>query len=187
MFIYFFECQALMFLNNNKYNYVNFEIERVFAGWFDVSFSFGKDNVVISASDVYGNDGPRMLLEKFSEFYYDKCPQKVIVWDEEPGNYFIIFNRVENNCSLSISYSQEAEDKLTQKVRDIIDEVPKSELVDLLDDWEDLLVVENIGMEHLLKVMFERFSEFDTKEYENNWMDYPNEQLDNIKNMMNSK
>ena len=42
---------------------VNFEIERVSAGWFDASFSFGKEKAEITASDAYGNDGPKILLE----------------------------------------------------------------------------------------------------------------------------
>jgi len=47
---------------------VNFEIERVSAGWFDASFIHEKKKITISASDVYGNDGPKILLEKFIEF-----------------------------------------------------------------------------------------------------------------------
>lgn len=60
---------------------VNSEIERVFSGWFDASFIHEKKKITISASNVYGNDGPKMLLVKFIDFYQDDVTQKIVVWD----------------------------------------------------------------------------------------------------------
>lgn len=41
----------------------------------------------------------------------------------------------------------------------------------MINDWEDMLVVENIDLNHLIRVLYERFDEYDINEYENNWMD----------------
>ena len=165
---------------------VNFEIERVFAGWFDASFIHEKKKITISASDVYGNDGPKILLEKFIEFYQEDVPQKIVVWDEEPGRYFIIFTRINKECCISISYSYEAEDNLQDKTINQIDDFSKNQLRDKLHDWEDLLVVENIDINYLLKVFYERFSELDIAEYQNHWMNYPNIQLEKMKMLVDT-
>lgn len=165
---------------------VNFEIERVFAGWFDASFIHEKKKITISASDVYGNDGPKILLEKFIEFYQEDVPQKIVVWDEEPGCYFIIFTRTDKDCSMSISYSEEAEDALRGKTIDEIDDFSKNQLSAMLQDLEDLLVVENIDIYYLLKIFYERFSELDLAEYQNHWMDYPSTQLEKMKTIMDN-
>lgn len=165
---------------------VNFEIERVFSGWFDASFIHEKKKITISASDVYGNDGPKMLLDKFIDFYQDDVTQKIVVWDEESGCYFIIFTRTDKDCSMSISYSEEAEDALRGKTIDEIDDFSKNQLSAMLQDLEDLLVVENIDIYYLLRVFYERFSELDLAEYQNHWMDYPSTQLEKMKTIMDN-
>lgn len=141
---------------------VNFEIERVFDGWFDASFIHEKKKITISASDVYGNDGPKILLEKFIEFYQEDVPQKIVVWDEEAGRYFIIFTRINKECCISISYSYEAEDNLQDKT------------------------INQIDINYLLKVFYERFSELDIAEYQNHWMNYPNIQLEKMKMLVDT-
>jgi len=162
---------------------VNFEIERVFSGWFDASFIHKKKKITISASDVYGNDGPEKLLDKFIDFYQDDGAQKIVVWDEEPGCYFIIFTKNDKDYSMSISYSEDAEDALRGKNIDVFS---KEQLCTMLQDWEDLLVVENIDIDFLLRVFYERFSELDIGEYENHWMSYPSTQLVKMKTIMDN-
>lgn len=43
--------------------YISFEIERIMSGWFDVSFQSTNEKTAISASDVWGNDSPKMFLK----------------------------------------------------------------------------------------------------------------------------
>lgn len=139
--------------------------------------------ITISASDVYGNDGPKKLLDKFIDFYREDVNQKIVIWDEEPGCYFIIFIRTDKECSMSISYSEEAEDALRGKN---IDDFTKEQLCTMLQDWEDLLVVENIDVGFLLKVFYERFRELDIVNYQNHWMNYPSTQLEKMKKILDA-
>ena len=42
---------------------INFEIQRIYAGWFDVLFKTNKEEVVVTASDAWGNDSPKLFLQ----------------------------------------------------------------------------------------------------------------------------
>lgn len=41
---------------------INFEIQRIYAGWYDVLFKTNKEKVVVTASDAWGNDSPKLFL-----------------------------------------------------------------------------------------------------------------------------
>jgi len=75
---------------------------------------------------------------------------------------------------------------LQDKTINQIDDFSKNQLRDKLHDWEDLLVVENIDINYLLKVFYERFSELDIAEYQNHWMNYPNIQLEKMKMLVDT-
>lgn len=40
---------------NGMRTLINFEIQRIYAGWFDVLFKTSKEEVVVTASDAWGN------------------------------------------------------------------------------------------------------------------------------------
>ena len=51
---------------------INFEIQRIYAGWFDVLFKTNKGEVIVTASDVWGNDSPKLFLQILGELV-DNC------------------------------------------------------------------------------------------------------------------
>lgn len=44
---------------------VNFEIQRIYAGRFDVLFKTEKEEVAVTASDAWGNNSPKLLFQNF--------------------------------------------------------------------------------------------------------------------------
>ena len=86
-----------------------FEIAEVNSGWFDVIFKTADQRILISASDAWDNDSPRLFIELLLEIISKKSDCKYVMWDEEPGEYFLCFDRQKDQFRLSIGYSEEAQ------------------------------------------------------------------------------
>ena len=74
---------------NDMRTLINFEIQRIYAGWFDVLFKTNKEEVVVTASDAWGNDSPKLFLQILYELVDTHQYSKYVIWDEEPGVYII--------------------------------------------------------------------------------------------------
>ena len=160
---------------------VDFEIKQIYAGWFDVSFGQGTEKLTISASDAWGNDSPRKFLEVLYDMYAESAEYRFVIWDEEPGEYFICMDRFENRVRLIVSYSEDAEDMLGRYFRSIEGDLSYEEIRSFFDDLQDLLVVENLDLKHFVKNVYEEFRKCDIEVYQGHWMDYPYEQMEKMK------
>lgn len=167
---------------------VSFEIEKIKAGWFIASFIHDKKRVTISASDIYANeDGPRTLLVKLIDLCFDDVSRRTVIWNAEAGYYFIILSRKDEACSISISYSVDAQCDMSCKDEENVDSFSKEKLCEMFPDWEDLLVVENIDLNDLFYSIYEQFGEQDIEDYQYQWMSYPSEELEKMKTIVNNR
>lgn len=162
-------------------SFVNFEIERIYAGWFDVSFQQDNKKLTISASDTWGNDSPGKFLEALYEFYVKKASHRFVIWDEEPGVYFICLDKIENKTRMIVAYSEQDDDELGEVFQNVVGDLSYEKIKDYFDDLQDLLIVENLNINHFVRVVYERFCGCNIEEYQNHWMDYPHEQLEKLK------
>ena len=114
---------------------INLEIQRIYAGWFDVLFKTNKEKVVVAASDAWGNDSPKLFLQILSELV-DKPQYSIyVIWDEEPGVYIIFIDKIDDLYNIKIAFSEFCHDELFADIINVIGDVSydemKSKLIDL--------------------------------------------------------
>lgn len=88
---------------NGMRTLINFEIQRIYAGWFDVLFKTSKEEVVVTASDAWGNDSPKLFLQILSELVDKPQYSKYVIWDEEPGVYIIFIDKTDDLYNFKIA------------------------------------------------------------------------------------
>lgn len=170
-------------------NKVKFEIRKIFAGWFDVKFECEDKSVVISASDAWEHDAPRQMLKELAECNGMEKFSKYIIWDEEPGSYVVCIDKEDKECTLTIIYTKVDSDEW-EKI-DLHGDLSYQEISDYVIHRSslDILLQKGIDFEYLVETVINAFAEYEKdekkSEYENNWMEYPQQELDRLRELYN--
>lgn len=166
-------------------NVVNFEIVRIYAGWFDVKFISENKEIEISASDVWGNDSPMHYLRLILGILNNRVKDGYVVFDEEPGTYIVCLETTET-VKLSILYSDFDDDEWTKI--GLHGELSRQEIEKIIPNTEELFVVKDFSIQAFAKTILRGFEEWslDLKksEYEENWMEYPQKEVEELNNII---
>ena len=164
-------------------NAVNFEIVRIYAGWFDVKFVAEDKQIVISASDAWENDSPMHFLRMISGILTNRIKDGYVVFDEEPGTYIVCLETTEE-VKLSILYSNFDDDEWSKI--GLQGELSRQEIEEIIPDTEELFVINDFSIKLFAKTILRGFEEWSSDlqktEYEANWMEYPQKEVDELKN-----
>lgn len=161
---------------------VNFEIQRIYAGWFDVLFKTEKKEAAVTASDAWGNDSPKLFLQILCEMLDKDIYNKYVIWDEEPGVYVIFINKIKEVYNIKIAFSEFSHDELFADIRSVVGEISYEEMCTKLNDLELLFECNDFDYIYLLRTIVRAFEEYENSaEYLENWMDYPHQELAAIK------
>ena len=87
--------------------------------------------VVVTASDAWGNDSPKLFLQILSELVDKPQYSKYVIWDEEPGVYIIFIDKIDDLYNIKIAFSEFCHDEL---FADTIADILKFEGVEFLLD-----------------------------------------------------
>lgn len=161
---------------------INFEIGRVYAGWFDVVFRYNNKDVSIRASDAWDYDSPKYFLQMLSECYRaDRC-SKFAVFDEEPGTYYVCLLK-DTKVTLTVFYSTLTHDELTI---DFERELSAKEIMKCVNAGKDKIILqEEIDLDYFIHTVIRAFEEYELAErnvwYEENWMDFPMVEFEKLK------
>lgn len=163
-------------------NALNFEIARIYAGWFDVKFVAQDKQIEISASDVWGNDSPMFFLRMILGILANRIKDGYVVFDEEPGTYIVCLETTEE-VRLSILYSDFDDDEWTKI--GLQGELSRREIEEIIPDTEELFVINEFSIKAFAKTIFRSFEEWSSysqkREYEANWMEYPQKEVYELK------
>lgn len=167
-------------------NYLNFEIVRIYAGWFDVKFTTEEKQVEISSSDAWGNDSPRNFLKMLCNLADNKTSNRYVVFDEEPGTYVV---HIEKGavCKFSILYSEYDYDKWPEVK--MCGERKLEEVETMIPGMEELFIVTDFSLEAFARTVVRGFEEYfsvETRaEYEGNWMEFPEKEFLELRDRFN--
>lgn len=164
---------------------VNFEIIRIYAGWFDIKFITKEKQVEISASDAWGNDSPKYFLRMILDVLDNKISAGYVIFDEEPGTYIVGLEK-DTACKLFILYSDFDDDEWRQT--ELHGELKRKEIETLIPNTEELFSVENFSICSFARTVLRSFEECSSKakmsEYEENWMEFPQKELEQLSRML---
>lgn len=164
---------------------INFEIQRIYAGWFDVQFKTDNEEIVVTASDAWGNDSPKLFLQILYEMLDEDVYNKYVVWDEEPGVYMIFISKTEENYSIKIAFSEFCHDELFSDIRNVVGDISFDEMRSKLNDLELLFEYNDVEFIFFLRTVIRAFEEYEnSSEYLGNWMDFPHNELRAIKQQL---
>lgn len=168
-------------------NLVKFEIKRVCAGWFDVEFKNESEKISITASDVWDNDSPKYFLKMITECLIEKQFNKYVVFDEEPGTYIVSIEKKET-VILTICYSKV--EGFEWNELDLHGDLSLEKIKSYIPIEEDLIKIE-VDLGYLAKTIYRSFEEYrfgiNRKEYEENWMKYPEAEFKQLGKLLNIK
>lgn len=166
-------------------NALNFEIERIFAGWFDVKFITKDKQVVISASDTWLNDSPLYFLRMIIKLLKNNITEGYVVFDEEPGTYFVSLETL-GKSRLSILYSPLDDNEL--KNIELNGILSRNKIEEAISDTEELFEIEDFSIEAFSRAVLRSFEEWSSdvkiREYEGNWMEFPKTELLELKALL---
>lgn len=163
---------------NDMRTLIDFEIQRIYAGWFDVLFKTNKEKVVVTASDAWGNDSPKLFLQILSELVDKPQYSKYVIWDEEPGVYIIFIDKIDDLYNIKIAFSEFCHDELFADIRNVIGDVSYDEMKSKLNDLELICEYNDIDYVYLLKTVVRAFEEYENStDYSQNWMEFPHKEL----------
>lgn len=164
--------------------YVNFEIEGIQAGWFDMTYNIGKEKVTISASDAYGNDSPKYFLQMLCDLLTNKIHTGYVLFDEEPGVYIVCMEK-QKEYQLSLFFS-EVED-ICKKLQ-VYGQLSTKEIREQFLELEEMAVVKELSLTAFAKTVVRSFEEYSfyegKKVYEENWMEFPKEEFLQLQNCL---
>ena len=167
----------------NEFVKIDFKIQRIFAGWFDIVLEWKDKKVKITDSDAWDNDSPKCLLEVLAELRKEAVCNRYIIFNADPGSYIVSFDQdvdlILSVCRTDIPIEEWQKLHLNKhlsfdELKDYISHRGESEtLFRVRLDLEDFIC----------KVCdaFGRYREGTAREeYEKNWMQYPEEALKNL-------
>ena len=168
---------------------VEFLIDKISYGWFDVSFKGSDWKVAISASDAWGTDTPALLFKEIVKQKNENLPASLyVVFDEEPGTYLLTLERkAEQSAILTVCYSEYDDDEWPEIER--AGRKTLVELSNLLPINETVLRAE-IDYHFFLHSVYKAFLPYEntlTKiQYEKNWMLFPIKQWTEFKDFLDN-
>lgn len=166
-------------------NAVNFEILGIHAGWFDVKFVSNDKQVEISASDAWGNDSPLYFLKMVLRMLSNEIESGYVVFDEEPGTYIVCLE-TSDDVKLSVLFSNLDDDEW--KVIELYGELSRQEIENVITDTEELFVTSGFEIESFARTILRGFEEWKSdlkiREYEENWMEFPEKEVCELRRML---
>ncbi len=162
---------------------MRFSIDRVQDGWFDITFEYCGKIVNTSASNVWGNDSPKIFIELLCRIIEEEKEYSFVMWDEEPGEFFWCFEREKKSYKMIIAFSQKA-DAIANEYYNKSEGIKK--YIEIKNDFPDLydILVADINIIELASSVIDEFYKIDSNEYEENWMNYPYKQLKDLKRLI---
>lgn len=164
---------------------VNFEIVRIYAGWFDVKFVATEKQIEISASDAWGNDSPKYFLQMLVNLLERKSDTGYVVFDEEPGTYIICIEK-KDTYKVSVLYSEFDDDEWTKT--GLHGELSQEEIETLIPGTEELFMVEDFSFNAFVRTVFRSFEEYSAlvrlDDYEGNWMEFPRKEFSKLSELL---
>lgn len=164
--------------------YVNFEIERIYAGWFEVVLYSDDFKIELSASDAWGNDSPKKFLEILCDLIMHENIHRYVIWDEEPGIYVIYISKINQTCKLNIFFTE----NVYEDVGEVTGILSYDELQCKFGELEELLSVDDLYFDYFVKMVVRSFQEYSKGEYreqyEENWMEFPHEELKKLEQLL---
>ena len=164
---------------------MDFIIDKIGYGWFDVSFLIGDNRVTVTASYAWGHDSPQLfLMMLYNSLCEDDYENSFVIWDEEPGEYFVCLEKEHETYRLSIGFSEDAEDLYGRFFKTPYGDMSYDKVKSLFPDWKELLSNE-INITDFAKSVCSAFEAYNADDYEKNWtMPYPKEQIELLKNVI---
>ncbi|SHL77609.1 hypothetical protein SAMN02745136_05674 [Anaerocolumna jejuensis DSM 15929] len=156
-------------------SFLNFEIKKICAGWFDAEFISNNKRVEISASDAWGNDSPKYFLQMISDILDNKVNTSYVVFDEEPGTYMVCIEKNDSDYSISILYSEFDDDLWTEAgLRGVLS---KDKIKEIMPIDKEIFVESGFSFLAFARTVVRSFEEYSMNQYketyEENWMDFP--------------
>jgi hypothetical protein len=166
---------------------VNFEIKRIYAGWFYVEFKGEDKQIMITASDVWDNDSPKYFLKMITECLIEKQFNKYVVFDEEPGTYIVSIEKNET-VILTVCYSKI--EGFEWNDLELHGDLSLEQIKSYIPIEKELIKIE-IDLGYLAKTIYRSFEEYrfgtNRKEYEENWMKYPEAEFKQLSKLLKIK
>lgn len=166
-------------------NTLEFEILRIYAGWFDVRFFTSEKSCCIGASDAWDNDSPKYFLQMLIDLLEGNTQAGYVVFDEEPGTYIACIECGEVN-KLTVCYSRL--DNHEWEAVDVHGNMTCRKLAKFIAIEKVFLVVEDFELRKFAQSVAEAFEKYTSKhkrdKYEGNWMAFPTEELDKLKEVL---
>lgn len=160
-------------------NKVVFEIERIYAGWFEVWCKTDKKEVYFTASDAWETDSPKCLLLMLADLMRRKTGAGYVIFDEEPGTYVLCIEK-NDKCLMEIFYSKSCDDELEEGER--YGNLSREETKKLIPVSEVLFSEEDMDLDLFIETVLRSFEEYEKgrglEEYEENWMAFPRKELE---------
>ncbi len=167
--------------------YINFEITDICVGWFDVAFITEGKNAKISASYAYGNDAPKYFLRMLIDALENKADSLYVTFDEEPGVYIVSIQK-NQTYELSVMFS-EYDEGLTRYIP-LQGSLTIEQLKNSVPEIEEMFFESDFSLVAFCRAVLRSFEEYlldeQKVEYEENWMEFPDEEFYELKRILDS-
>lgn len=152
----------------------SFKINAIENGWFEAELRTVSRRTAISASNKWGNDAAKHLIQFINKLLSGKTVSGYVSFDEAPGTYILFIDNSSDTTLLYILYSQletchwkELHTHGTITLSDFISIVPVKEV----------LFFAEIDLRHFADTIYKEFDYFADKRhlssYEANWTLFP--------------
>lgn len=161
---------------------MEFEIKKIFAGWFHVAFIYDGKRIDIVSSSKWDNDAPKHFLKALYDIMSmekGKTGSRYVLWDDEPGANLVALEKTKKGKVFikiaSIIEWYDIDIKLYGKG------VPKGLEI------KDVLFNKEININKFAESVVKSFYEYSTKEqierYRDNWFGFPIYDFNNLKSL----
>lgn len=161
---------------------INFKINSISSGWFDIELLNGEQSISICASNAWENDSPKYLLSLLIDLLTGKANAGYVVFDEEPGTYIMCI-QFKSQISLEIYFSNNDDDEWGNVP--LHGNLTSKELFSRIPIDKNLLMIDNLNMESFVSQVVQCFDTYASKhkrdKYEGNWMKFPLEEYQLLK------
>lgn len=168
-------------------DFINFEITDICAGWFDVAFITKQKELKISASDVWGNDSPKYFLRMLIDFLEDRADSAYVTFDEEPGVNVVAIEKNEGYV-LSVLYT-EFDEGITRYIP-LQGSLTREQLKSSVPEIEELFFEGDFSFVAFCRAVLRSFEEYlwneRKAEYEEAWMEFPDEEFCKLKSLLDT-
>lgn len=153
---------------------ISFKINAIENGWFEAELRTISRRTAISASDKWGNDAARHLVQFVNKLMSGKIESGYVSFDETPGTYILFIDNSSDTTQLYVLYSQM--ETCHWKELHTHGAIALSEFLNIIPIKEVLLFAE-VDLQHFADSVYREFDFFtDAKHlssYEENWNSFP--------------